>query len=369
MCVFIPSQCLDANAPQAQNSGYQKANGNRNVQSTYRQSTPTLLAPLSASIPRYCFENDKYWYIIECVLEDGRHWELSRFYENFYDFQIALLTEFPKEAGQEGGNRILPYMPGPVTYVTDAISNGRRESLNDYVKKLLSLPPHISKCQLVRQLFSPREGDYELDPRTMGEDYRLSSASQQSSQANDLSRTASRQSSRGQLTGNNGYPPSMYPPQQTRVNHQRNQSSVPASANGSSQQPHYRTGSDAGPYQQQNPHPLMNRQPSSLTQASTTSSTTTTTQQNPSSVNVNASGAMKIKVFFEDDIIAIRVPNDISFLQLKEKLKDRLKIGEDIMISYPDEPTGQYAEIMSDRDLDVALSRNPKLTLYVQYVA
>ena len=201
---------------QSQGQGYHQRNGSRTMQSTYNtQPSPTLLAPVSASIPRYCFENDKYWYIIECVLEDGRHWELSRFYQNFYDFQIALLQEFPKEAGQNGGPRILPFMPGPVTYVTDAISNGRRESLNDYVKKLLALPPYISKCQLVRQLFAPREGDFELDPRAMAEDYRLSGTSQQSSAGNSLSRTASRQSSKSYINGN-GYPPGSMPPPQQR---------------------------------------------------------------------------------------------------------------------------------------------------------
>lgn len=74
---------------------------------------------------------------------------------------------------------------------------------------------------------------------------------------------------------------------------------------------------------------------------------------------------MKIKVFFQDDIIAIRVPSDINFQQLKEKLKDRLKINDDIMVQYRDEPSGGYAEILSDNDLDVALQRNPKLSLYV----
>ena len=129
-------------------------------------------------------------------MEDGSHWELSRFYQDFYDFQIALLQEFPMEASTEGGNRTLPYMPGPVTYVTDAISNGRRESLDTYIKQLLSLPPYISRCNLVRALFAARDGDFELDPKAMGEDFRLSQHS--SSNAEEISR----QSSQNQLNGN-----------------------------------------------------------------------------------------------------------------------------------------------------------------------
>ncbi len=41
-------------------------------------------------------------------------------------------------------------------------------------------PPYVSRCQLVRQLFAPREGDFELDPNALQEDYRLSGASQNS---------------------------------------------------------------------------------------------------------------------------------------------------------------------------------------------
>lgn len=76
---------------------------------------------------------------------------------------------------------------------------------------------------------------------------------------------------------------------------------------------------------------------------------------------------MKIKVYFQDDLIAIRVPSDISFYQLKEKLKDRLKVNDDIIVQYKDEPTGGFAEMLSDNDLDMALQRNSKLALYVGY--
>ena len=297
------------------------------------------------------------------MLEDGRHWELSRFYQNFYDFQIALLQEFPKEADSNGGTRILPYMPGPVTYVTDAISNGRRESLNDYVKKLLSLPPYISKCQLVRELFAPREGDYELEPRAVGEDYRLSSASLQSSAEDSPSRTISRQSSRGHVNGNNGYSAVAMGPPQDRKSHQQMPNSVPAANGATAGQQNYRNQPD---FQHQ---AGINRQASSLTQASATSSGThqSASANNNSTTNIVSSGALKIKVWFEEDCIAIRVPSDISFLQLKDKLKDRLKVQDEIIVQYKDEPSGNYPELHSDPDLDLALARNPKLQLNIQY--
>jgi bud emergence protein 1 len=280
-----------------------------------------------------------YWYIIECQMEDGRHWELSRYYADFYDFQIALLKEFPEEAGNRGLPRTLPFMPGPVAHVTDAISNGRRQNLDEYIRKILSMPPHISRCQLVRVLFAPRSGDFEIDPNAVGEDYRLSGASQHST-LNDPSGSASRQSSNGAM---NGSAYAGMPPPSTRPVHQRAQPSL-----------------SANPAALANPVFLqpMNRQPSSLTQASGTSSNA-----------ASSGGAMKVKVMFQEELIVIRVPSDITYLQLKDKLRDRLKVSEDLIVQYKDEPSNSSVDLNNDTDLDVALQRNAKLTLFVNYAS
>lgn len=256
-------------------------------------------------------------------MEDGRCWELSRYYHDFYDFQISLLTQFEEEAGNRGKPRTLPFMPGPVAHVTDAISDGRRHNLDEYIKKLLSMPPHITRCPLVRQLFAPRQGDFEIDPSAFGEDARFSGGSQQS--GHEISPSASRQSSQTQTGG-----PS-----------ERSSHSHSASHSHQRSQP-------SNSHLNGNPPPMI-RQQSSLTQVSTTS----------------GSGALKVKVFFQDDLIAIRVPGDINAQQLKEKLKDRLKITEDIVVQYKDEPSGTYVDLVSDNDLDTAIQRNSKLTLYV----
>ncbi|KAI9649587.1 bud emergence protein 1 [Ciborinia camelliae] len=298
-----------------------------------------LYAPISASIPRYCFAEDKYWFVIEAALEDGRHWELSRYYEDFYDFQIALLTEFPAEAGNgpAGQKRSLPYMPGPVNYVTDAITEGRQHNLDAYVKSLLTQPPYISRCTLVKQFFAPREGDYEMDPNAVEEEYRLSGGSQQSSN-DSRTQAASRQSSRGDLNGE-GYS-SVGPTGLTAApGHQRGQSLSASNGQGPT------------------------RQTSSLSQLSS----------NPLSPAPNVNGqppsAMKVKIYFGDDLIAIRVPTDIQFQQLYEKISDRLKIpqGDEIALYYKDEPSGEKPNLMSDNDLDIALRRNDKLIIYVEY--
>lgn len=104
--------------------------------------------------------------------------------------------------------------------------------------------------------------------------------------------------------------------------------------------------------------PFLHSQASNLTQASTSSSMKASNA---------GGGGMKVKVFFQDDIIAIRVPQEISFEALKERLMERLKVNENILVQYKDEPTNSFIDLENDDNLDVALQRNPKLTLYVAF--
>lgn len=288
------------------------------------QATPQLYAPIRAWIPRYCFAEEKYWFVIVAVLEDGRHWELSRYYEDFYDFQIALLTEFPAEAGNAGGQkRTLPYMPGPVSYVTDAITEGRLHNLDAYVKNLLNQPPYISRCNLVKQFFAPREGDYEVDPNETEEEYRLSQGSQHSS-GESPANGDSGQSSQNNINGSGNGGLSATPRQMSN------------SQQGSGSQ-------WSGPQGQQGQQGQTSQQPGAI---------------------------MKVKMYYNGDLIAIRVAADVDFPQLCDKIRDRLKISADeqLQLFYKDEPTGNKPNLMSNNDLDYALQRNEKLVLYVEVI-
>ncbi|RPB03664.1 hypothetical protein L873DRAFT_1668579 [Choiromyces venosus 120613-1] len=327
------------------------SNGSSGAPDQYRHSRSSsqgqYLAPVVASVDSYSFENGRYWYVLNATMEDGRSWILCRFYEDFYDFQISLLDEFKEEAGHTGQPRSLPYMPGPVTYVTDTISAARRTSLDEYIKKLLSMPTYISKSKLVKQLFAPRPGDVETTGYRQSQvslhDNRRSTASQQSS---DSSREPSRQSSQHNLNGTNGgngHPGLSAPPPRSSGQQPRM-----GGSNGISQaqQVHIRSTSDLQP-------PRMLRQDSSMSAATQGSNSSQPGQ------------LMKVKITYRDDLIAIRLPKDVSYAQLQEKLQERL--GADISsVRYKDEPSGTYVELLNDSDLAVALSRNPKLWLHVQ---
>ena len=80
---------------------------------------------VSAYIDSHILEGDQYWFIVFAKLANGKYRVLYRLYEDFYDFQINFLQEFPNEAGKGDRERILPYMPGPLDIVNDDITGKR----------------------------------------------------------------------------------------------------------------------------------------------------------------------------------------------------------------------------------------------------
>ncbi|KDQ06992.1 hypothetical protein BOTBODRAFT_167440 [Botryobasidium botryosum FD-172 SS1] len=138
----------------------------------------------AATIPSFHYENNEYWFRLNASYQPNpepstsspsplplaRQLVLYRNYDDFYDFQINLLDQFPVEAGRNGANkseedessRILPYMPGPVNYVDDIVTAHRRKELDDYLNQLCALSQqaeYILRCDLIRMFFSPRAGD------------------------------------------------------------------------------------------------------------------------------------------------------------------------------------------------------------------
>lgn len=74
---------------------------------------------------------------------------------------------------------------------------------------------------------------------------------------------------------------------------------------------------------------------------------------------------LKIKIEYHDEMIAVRLPRDVSFAQLQDKLQERLGQVDLNNIQYKDEATGQVLDMYGDIDLNTAISRNPKLKLFV----
>lgn len=323
-----------------------------------QQQQQNLFAPVRASLPRYIFADEKFHFIVECKLSNGTHWDLSRIYEDFYELQINLINAFPEEAGQiPGKDRILPYMPGPVKFVTDNISEGRRASLNDYLRDLLRLDPRISGSSLVRHFFAPRQGDYEVDPSEIDvEEHALNNPQQQ------------RYSAQSQAShANGGYQQQQPPPQPAFPTSQYNQ---PQGPNGYSPQKQTlqanapERGHSASPsrsYQQQ-PHSSQHSAQQSI---------------NASGTSLASAPQVKVKAWFDrDTCVVIRMPprGQFTLSQLYQRIVERRRLeykGQDSLddpleIEYRDDKDGEYYKIEGDEDLDIALERNEKLTLAVR---
>lgn len=124
---------------------------------------------IDAAIDSFKFEDNKYWFSLECQLSSGKIRYLKRYYQDFYDLQVQLLDNFPSESGKlrdstgKWSKRIIPYIPGPVPYVTDSITSKRKEDLNIYVKELIKLPAYICDYVAVRHLFSIWNNGYDRE--------------------------------------------------------------------------------------------------------------------------------------------------------------------------------------------------------------
>ena len=318
-----------------------------------QQQQQNLLAPVRASVARYIFADEKFHFIVESKMSNGTHWDLSRIYEDFYQLQISLISAFPEEAGQiPGRERILPYMPGPVRFVTDNISEGRRSSLNEYLRDLLQLPEHIATSLLVQQFFAPRQGDYEVDPnavdldehaRTEPAPNRYSSTSQGShpngAYQQPLATGSNAPYASYPTQGSNGYAPQRQP-QSLEVNTQ-------------DQRGHSRSSSGS-------------RNPQSSQQSI-----------NASGTSLASAPQVKIKTWFDrDTCVLIRMPprGQFTLAQLRQKIVERRRLeykgqdqdNEDIEIQYRDGQDGEYYKVEGDEDLDIGLERNEKLTLAVR---
>ena len=386
---------------------------------------PNLLPPgilVSAEVVDYHFENDEFWFRINAlylpedpssaVMLPARQLVLFRVYDDFYDFQIALLDAFPVEAGREnsppsprseGGpaetepTRILPFMPGPMPQVDDVLTALRRRELDEYLKQLCALreinAEHVLRHSLVRSFFSLKPGDMETEVQNGDVDaviqsYQLPESPstvpqryQDQRQYNDYEEV---RDNVGSLSlGNNRSPLVDDPRYEEDYGRPRDYDYRPRDRNNSrnGQHTHGRTGSSASlalshngsshsipsPREGTSPHySRTSNIPITPSDGGQSSSTSHRAPSNPSISATNPQTAfLKIKIFHRrtDDLIAIRVNPRVSHNQLMNKVRERL--GDEIeVVSYRDSMTGGFADLLDDYALREWLNHADKHVLY-----
>ncbi|GAA5975465.1 hypothetical protein JCM11641_004273 [Rhodosporidiobolus odoratus] len=127
----------------------------------------------SASVESFHQEEGAFWFHLRAFFSTGASLVLYRLYQDFYDFQIALMDEFPVEAGRVPGQdgrteRILPMMPGPTEYEDEVVCAQRVHDLSIYLADLCSLPDRIRGSGLMYEFLVPRAGDVEVTTGNAG---------------------------------------------------------------------------------------------------------------------------------------------------------------------------------------------------------
>ena len=375
-------------AQQTNGYGHSRAPSNYSYAHPQQQQQQSI-PPSRASVPRFLYADNKFHFIIECTLANGSHWDLSRIYEDFYELQINLIKMFPDEAGQTGRERTLPYMPGPVQFVTDKISEGRRENLDEYLHHLLQLGQHITKSVLVCGFFTPRPGDYEVDANEADlSQHAISAAAANQNRYSQMSQRSQRsQRSQQHLTptmGQGGQPAQHHRQLSSTTgsyaNHQRSQQSIGSSG---SQRHHP---SEYSPQPAVHPGPPQRQ----ITGASVIST------------SANTNTALKVKVWFDrETCVVVRMPpkGQFRYSDLYHKISERRKLeysgkkdsgveegdvdgagnalnggmvkeasDSNLEIEYRDERDGEYYRLADDEELTQALESCDKLTLVVREV-
>ena len=386
---------------------------------------------LTADVISFHYEMEQYWFRIDAIyqpynrpgqtkLPPSKQLILFRVYDDFYDFQVALLETFPREAGRQPPEpRTLPYMPGPAQQVDDALTATRRSELDDYVHNLCNLGKtgsrYILEHVVVRKFLALKPGDVENDgePRTQEIDAIFKSETQNDGYEIDdygideqmeRMRVRDDRRSTGSDHEDEGYSslqhkahdrdkssnPHLHP-NQLAQNHQRAGSATSLnkisshSSTSRSNSPQYRErhGSpqpprngeyfngqsrrnDDGYHHESRPSESTRSSEAISSRSRSHSTATTTNPNNPPISSVNSQTAfVKIKIFdrVTDDLVAIRVHPRVTHAELMDKVQTRL--GGDVgNLKYRDSLTNTYVGLDSDDELRAWMEGADKHVLY-----
>ncbi|EGW30790.1 uncharacterized protein SPAPADRAFT_156044 [Spathaspora passalidarum NRRL Y-27907] len=290
--------------PISANSQYFDANQRHHLGSNRSSLSSSNISILEANVESYQLDQGRYQYLVTAVLSNGRIRYLYRYYQDFYDLQVKLLELFPYEAGKiENSKRIIPSIPGPLITVNDSISKLRREKLDFYLRNLIALPSHISRCEEVLKLFEVLDNGFDRETE-------LKRASKPISQ-----KSSSHNDRLSQYSNMNNYP---------RV-------------------------SDS----------ISNSADSGLNNSSESSTTNMTTHDHPTNHNeIKQQTKIKVKFYFEDDIFVLLLPVNLRLEDLKTRLHSRLELGDPSQHNFDDAKSPDSIQLYLKNDFEDFINEN-----------
>lgn len=164
-----PSSVHHSLPPASPTQSYDDRNNPRYSYSRERMQYGLVTA---ASVESFHQEEGSFWFHLRAYFSTGASLVLYRLYQDFYDFQIALMDEFPVEAGRippgeegrgyQAPERILPMMPGPTDFEDEVVCAQRVHDLSVYLTDLCALPDDLRGSGLMYEFLVPRAGDVEV---------------------------------------------------------------------------------------------------------------------------------------------------------------------------------------------------------------
>ncbi|XP_048045555.1 neutrophil cytosol factor 1 [Megalobrama amblycephala] len=106
------------------------------------------------------FPSQHYVYMLLVKWSDQSEKLVYRRYPEIHTFHKTLKEMFPIEAGDiDAKDRIIPTLPAPKWLDNQKTTETRQETLAEYFRSLLNLPPKISRCQLIHDFLKMRPED------------------------------------------------------------------------------------------------------------------------------------------------------------------------------------------------------------------
>ncbi|EKM59624.1 uncharacterized protein PHACADRAFT_250242 [Phanerochaete carnosa HHB-10118-sp] len=391
---------------------------------SYHQHSPILahsshqeLLPegvlISAEVKSFHYETDEYWFRVHALyqpygqdtLPPAKQLVLFRSYNDFYDFQVQLLDAFPPEAGRDGSDRILPYMPGPVPHVDAEITATRLQELDEYLRLLATLrfsARHILEHRLIREFLALKPGDASQDSVPQYDEIealpppserldahhshygveerfsrmRMSNGPDSGYEEND---TLGRSYDGGNLeyiskkypatrdrAGSNASISNKHPLNSTSMIHSRSSSRIDLPdtrrSHSSLEIDPYRANSHSRTSlaSSQNPSPVRSSHTPSIAASASSRSRANT----PSiSASVPQAAFVKIKIYDKDETVAIRVHPRVTYAQLSDKVQARL--GRSPSLRYRDDMNNDFY-IETDEDLRLWMDSSERHVLWAE---
>ncbi|BGP48475.1 bud emergence protein 1 [Rhodotorula kratochvilovae] len=327
----------------------------------------------SASVESFHQEEGSFWFHLRAFFSTGASLVLYRLYQDFYDFQIALMDEFPVEAGRLPGEdgqaeRILPMMPGPTEHEDENVCAQRVLDLSIYLADLCTLPERIRGSGLMYEFLVPRAGDVEVVPGVIDYGADASPAPSQGienqygelvdylDQLDNGGGASARGSGERQGYARGGG--ADVADQMGRMSLNGGRRSSEQYSDGAYQRQSQQQQQQLGGFDERYEDDYYNNQAPPSTQPA---------RAPMGNANQNVP-FIKIKIFHRntDDLIAIRVPPTVSLGALLDKVRERL--GSDVThLRFREEGGGAGAQLVSlhdDDDLERWVRSGAKLVLY-----